>query len=226
MIISEEYNFLFVHIPKTAGSSVADAFRKYGRPRARPLSRSISRKLPIKESPSHAHFRVHDPARKIINKLSRPVFDSFLSFTVVRDPFEHAVSHYEYMKQFRIKSTARMVGKMSFTEYLQFRKTAPAWRVNIFARAPSQSAYVTDKNGNLLVKRVVRFENLAPELEQLSNDLKLPKFELRHVNKTKADKKPTADYYSKEALDLVRAIYEPDFDLFGYSTTPKWIESQ
>lgn len=217
MIISEKYKFIFIHIPKTAGLSVTDAFGKYGRPRGRSLWRSMSRRLPYREAPSLAHFRVHEPASKMISKLSRPVFDSFHSFSVIRNPFEHAVSHYEYMKQFRIKSTADKVSKMSFVEYLKYRQGTPIWNDTIFAKMPAQSYYLTDATGAVVVDRLVRFENLSAELEQLSVDLKLPDFALRHVNKTKADKKPTADYYTDEAEDLVRAIYEPDFDLAGYS---------
>jgi len=222
VIISEPYKFIFVHIPKTAGLSVTDAFGKYGRPRGRSIWRSASRRLPFQESPAKAHFRVHEAASKMVQKLTRPVFDEYLSFSVIRNPFEHAVSHYEYMKQFRIKSTAEKVGKMSFVEYLTYRQGTPFWNDTIFAKMPAQAYYLTDKSGDLLVKRFVRFESLASDLEQLSVDLKLPDFALRHVNKTKADKKPTAEYYTDEAYDLVRDIYAPDFDLLGYSRTPTW----
>ncbi len=217
MIISEQYNFIFVHIPKTAGLSVTDAFGKYGRPRGRTIWRSISRRMPYLESPSVAHFRVHEPAWKMIAKLSRPVFDGFLSFSVVRNPFDHAVSHYEYMKQFRIRSTADKVAGMSFREYLEYRMRPPFWNDTIFARMPDQSYYLTDRDGKLAVKRLVRFENLAEELEELSRDLELPDFSLRHVNKTKADRKPMRDYYDDETVGLVRRIYDRDFDLIGYS---------
>ena len=217
MIISEQYNFIFVHIPKTAGLSVTDAFGKYGRPRGRTIWRSISRRLPFHESPAIAHFRVHEPASKMISKLSRPVFDRFISFSVIRNPFDHAVSHYEYMKQFRIKSTADKVGLMSFQEYLEYRMRKPFWNDTIFARMPDQAYYLTDTSGKLAVKRLIRFEHLADELEALSRDLKLPDSALRHVNKTKAEKKPFADYYDDRTVEYVRRIYERDFDLLGYS---------
>lgn len=217
MIISEEYKFIFVHIPKTAGLSVTDAFGKYGRPRGRPLYRSISRRLPFLESPARAHFRVHEAASKMVAKLSRPVFDQFLSFSVIRNPFDHAVSHYEYMKQFRIKSTADKVAKLSFQDYLEYRMKAPFWNDTIFARMPSQSYYLCDAAGNLLVKRLIHFERLNEELEELSRDLALPDFNLRHVNKTKAARRPMQSYYDATTEDLVRRIYAPDFDLLGYS---------
>jgi Sulfotransferase family len=217
MILSEQYRFIFVHIPKTAGISVTEAFGKYGRSRGRPIWRSISRRLPFTESPAKAHFRVHEPASKMIRKLTRPVFDSYVSFSVVRNPFDHAISHYEYMKQFRIKPIARKVAGMSFHEYLDYRTRRPFWNDTIFAWMPDQSYYLNDTSGALAVRRLVRFENLKYELEVLSRDLSLPDFQLRHVNKTKAERRPMEQYYNSATEDLVRMIYDRDFDLLGYS---------
>ncbi|PSL19333.1 sulfotransferase family 2 domain-containing protein [Shimia abyssi] len=217
MIISEEYGFIFVHIPKTAGLSVTDAFGKYGRPKNRSVLRSLSRRLPFREKPAQAHFREHETASKMIAKLGRPVFDSFCSFSVVRNPFLHAVSHYEYMKQFRIASTAKKVGQMSFVEYLENRTKQPFWNQTIFSRLPDQTYFLTDDTGAVAVDHLIKFESLNSELEQLSQSLKLPEFKLQHVNKTKSQKKSLDSYYDEQAYNLVRQIYRRDFDLIGYS---------
>ncbi len=217
MIISEQYKFIFVHIPKTAGISVTDAFGKYASSRRRTIWRSFSRRLPFKEGPAKAHFQIHEPANKMISKLTRPVFDRYLSFSVVRNPFDHAVSHFEYMKQFRIRSIASKLSGMDFHEYLAYRTRRPFWNDTIFARMPDQSYYLTDASGALAVKRLIRFENLGEELEALSRELSLPNFQLRHVNKTKAERRPMEQYYNNETEDLVRMIYQRDFDLLGYS---------
>lgn len=219
MIISTQYKFIFVHIPKTAGLSVTDAFGRYGRGRVRTLLRSTLRRLPFRESPEQAHFRVHEPASKMIEKLGRDVFERFLSFSVVRNPFDHAVSHYEYMKQFRIRSTADKVGKMSFEEYLRYRMKPPFWNDTIFARLPDQMYFLVDESEQIVVDRLVRFENLSSELEALAAELRLPQFALNHVNKTrsKTASRPFQSYYDTGTIDLVRTIYARDFDGLGYS---------
>lgn len=219
MIISTQYKFIFVHIPKTAGMSVTDAFGKYGRAQGRNILRSISRRLPFKESPQKAHFRYHEPAQKMIDKLGRDVFDGFLSFSVIRNPFDHAVSHYEYMKQFRIKSTAEKVGQMGFEDYLAYRIKPPAGKDTIFARLPDQCYYLTDETGKIVVDRLVPFETLDASLTQLAEDLKLPDFGLRHINKTKSksEKRPFQSYYTAETEEMVRQIYAQDFAKLGYS---------
>jgi hypothetical protein len=219
VIISNEYRFIFVHIPKTAGLSVTDAFGKYGRKQSRSLLRSITRRLPLRESPERAHFREHDPAFVMIRKLGREAFERFLSFSVVRNPFDHAVSHYEYMKQFRIESTARKVGEMTFEEYLVYRMKAPLWNDTIFARLPDQTYFLTDRAGDIAVDRMIRFENLSMELHDLAQELQLPEFTLQHVNKTKSrsDKRPFQSYFDHTTEELVRQIYDRDFERFGYA---------
>lgn len=219
MILSTEHRFIFVHIPKTAGLSVTDAFGRYGRGNIRTIARSISRRFPLRESPERAHFRVHEPASKMIRKLGREVFEGFLSFSVVRNPFDHAVSHYEYMKQFRIARTAHKVGEMTFEQYLRYRMRPPFWNDTIFARLPDQSYFLTDTAGEVVVDRLIRFETLATELQELAEQLRLPEFNLRHVNKTKSksDKRPFQSYYDSITEDLVRQIYDRDFGLIGYS---------
>lgn len=219
MIISLSHRFIFVHIPKTAGLSMTDALDPFRRPRARTLARSISRRLPFVESPERAHFRVHEPASKIIAKLSRPVYDGFQSFSVVRDPFDHAVSHYEYMKQFRIRSTAIRVGQMSFEQYLDYRMKSPFWNDTIFARMPDQAYYLLDDQGELAVNRLLRFERLTEDFGGLVEDLGLTGARLRHVNKTKSksDRRPYLAYYDATTEEMVRTLYARDFDLFGYA---------
>lgn len=218
MILSLSHKFVFVHIPKTAGLAMTDALGRFGRGKVRTLARSLSRRLPFTEGPERAHFRVHEPARHMIAKLGRPVWDQFHSFSVVRDPFDHAVSHYEYMKQFRIRSTAARVGAMSFEEYLAYRMKPPFWNDTIFARMPDQSWYLTDAEGRMAVDRLIRFERLGADFARLVADLGLEGAELRHVNKTRAktDKRPFQSYYDATTEEMVRKIYARDFDLLGY----------
>ena len=114
MILSTSHRFIFVHVPKTAGWSMMDTLQPSARAKRRTLLRSLSRRLPITEPPESAHFHVHETAEAMISKPSRPVWDSAFSFAVVRDPFDHAVSNYEHLKQHRSASVARRFQQMSF----------------------------------------------------------------------------------------------------------------
>lgn len=218
MILSTRHRFLFVHIPKTAGTAMHVALAAHADPQPRPLLRRLSRHLPVVEAPGHAHFRIHDTAARIRAKLSPPVWDRFLSFAVVRHPYDHAVSHYEYMKQFRTRRIADQVRAMGFEEFLAWR-IRPKLDHRVFLTLPSQSHFVTDGTGTLLVSRILHFETLADEAAPLFAELGLPDPQLQRLNPTRNrnDGRSFYDYYDATTKAMVEAIYRPDFERFGYT---------
>lgn len=119
MILSTSHRFIFVHVPKTAGWSMMDTLKPYARDARRALMRSLTHRLPITYPPESARFHVRETAKAMIAKLSRLVSDSFFSFAVVREPFDHAVSHYEHLKQHRSASVARRFQQMSFEDCIR-----------------------------------------------------------------------------------------------------------
>ncbi len=219
MLLSLSHRFLFVHVPKTAGSSLHDTLLPYAVAPPRSLWRSLTRRLPVVESPGRAHFRIHDSAAMIRAKLSPAVWDGLLTFAVVRDPFEHAVSHFEYMKQYRSPRIAARFAQMPFADYLNYRLAPRRPWDRLFARLPDQAHFLTDTTGHLIVRRLLRFERLAEDYAALAEDLDLPVKELPRINPTRArsDRRPIASYYDTRTIDQVRRLHGRDFDLFGYS---------
>lgn len=221
MLLSPTHGFLFVHVPKTAGSAVSVALRKHARGKGpAPLWRRLSRHLPVVESPEHAHFRVHDTARTIIAKLSPEVYARFLSFSVVRNPFAHAVSHYEYMKQYRSPRVAARFAGMSLADCLRYRLAPRSPFDRTFARLPDQAHFLIDSAGEIAVNRVLRHERIAADFAALVAELDLPEVRLprRNVTRASAEGPPFQAYYDAETEGLVRRLYARDFALFGYDT--------
>lgn len=218
MLLSLSHRFLFVHVPKTAGSSLHNALLPVAVAPPRSLWRSFTRRLPVVETPEEAHFRIHDTAATIRAKLSPEVWDGLLTFAVVRDPFDHAVSHYEYMKQYRSARIARRFAAMSFREYLDYRLAPRRPWDRIFARLPDQSHFLTGAGGRLLVRRLLRFETLAEDFAALAAELDLPVRELPAVNRTRTrrEDRPFASYYDGETECLLKRLYARDFRVLGY----------
>lgn len=220
MIISIKHNFIFIHVPKTAGTAMTAALENFGTTPPRTVWRSIMRRLPIVEHPETVYLRKHETAAGVRKKLSPRVYEKFFRFSVVRNPFDHAVSHYEFMKQFRIPKIAAKVAAMSFSEYLRYRQKKPFWNDTFFARLPSQSHFLYDGGGNLLVNRLLHFENLAEDFASLTRELGFDVNSLPKINETisRADKRPWQSYYDSEATELALQLYAEDFRNFGYAT--------
>jgi len=225
LTVSPRHRFIFIHIPKTAGSAITEVVEPLARERRRTFWRRLSRKLPMRESPERAYFRSHDSAAKVRAKLGEEVWNSFATFAVVREPVDHAVSHFEFMKQFPSPRVAAKVAAMTFADYLVDRQRSPRPGRRIFSRMPDQAHYVTDVEGRIIVDRIIRLENLDAEVSDLLEGLGLGRLQLDRVNQTKArsPRRSVASYYDDPAtVEMVRDIYARDFTLFGYSSTPPW----
>ncbi|GAB4383938.1 sulfotransferase family 2 domain-containing protein [Albidovulum sp.] len=222
-MISLSHRFIFIHVPKTAGTALAEALQPYARPEPRTLWRRLLRRLPVQQPPDKAYFRQHDTAAEIRATLTPEVFDRFHSFGVVRNPFDHAISYYEFMKEYRRRRHARLARSMSFREHLEYRLAPRPFYHKPFLRLPNQSYYLCDAAGRVLVSQVLHYERLAEELPALTDRLGLPPVVLPVARKSrfrKADRS-IADYYGDPAtVDLARRLYAPDFENFGYSRDP------
>lgn len=226
LTISTSGEFIFVHIPKTAGSALTSRIEPVAVPRNPTSWRRLLRKLPLREAPDRAHFRAHDTARFVRARVGRDVWQSYTSFAVVRDPFDHAVSHYEFMKQFPSPKVAAEIAGMSFASYLRDRLKKPRPGRRIFARMPDQAHYVCDADGRVIVDHILHFETLDADFRALAPKLGLSDAPLDRVNPTKARDlaRDLASWYDDpDAAELVRRIYTRDFDLFGYSPKPAWL---
>lgn len=218
MILSTSHNFIFVHVPKTAGTAMMTALEPFGYSPKRTVWRSILRRLPVQQAPDKVYLRKHETAAWARRKLSPEVFDGFSRFAVVRNPYDHAVSHYEFMKQFRIPHIAEKIAAMPFSEYLRYRQKPPFWNDTFFARLPDQAHFIVDADGHSLVPRILRYETLADDFASVVADLGMGEVALPRINKTKSrsDKKPWQSYFDDETKGLAEQLYARDFDLFGY----------
>ena len=219
MLLSTSHNFIFVHVPKTAGTALTAALAPFSVTGTRTRVRRAIRWLPLREAPDSAYFRKHETAADIATKIGMQRFLGFQRFTVVRNPFDHAVSHYEYLKEFRNPKLGARFAAMGFDEYLAWRTTARGPLVPSFTVIPDQAHWLVDAQGQLLVNRVMRMETLAEDFATLTADLGLPGVKMQRINPTRAKQKgrPLDSYYNAATTEQVRVLYARDFDLFGYS---------
>ncbi len=219
MILSTSHNFLFVHVPKTAGTAMTAALEPFAVSGTRTIWRRALRRLPLREAPDRAYFRKHETAADMQRKMGSEAFAGFLKFAAVRNPFDHAVSHYEYLKEFRNPGLAARFAEMSFAQYLDWRMTRHGPFVPFFTVLPDQTHWLVDHSGRMLVDRVLRFETLAEDFAALTAELGLGAVAMARINPTraKAAGRRLDSYYDAGTLERVRRLYDRDFDLLGYA---------
>ena len=216
MIISHTKKFIYIHIYKTAGTSISKVLLPHARfvdkvssyyP-SKILIKIINFLFNLEENGNKwingAHK--HATAIEIKKYLDQKIFKEYYKFALVRHPMDWQVSLYEYIKNtpHRDQSLAQ---KITFKEF--------ALR-EIENKSPRQIDFLTE-NGIFIVDKFYKFENIDKELEKIFKILNISfkKNTMKHLNKSPRIKN-FYKYYDKELEKSVRDYYSEDFKRFGY----------
>lgn len=214
MLLSPRYKFLFVHIPKTGGTSIRVALRSYKwrDPYRLPLffcsrlSALFGHRLACK-LPRHA---------KVIaakEMLPREFFNSLFKFAFVRNPWDLQVSSFHHIRRER---PHLIKGLKTFEDFLKhkFDPQRP-YVFHLDVSIERQTDYLVDLDGSLLVDFVGRYERLADDFAEVCRRIGIRPSALPHKRKA-VDRKDYRVYYTDETAELVARHFQRDIQLFGY----------
>lgn len=190
---NRRHRAFFVHIPKTAGTSLYDA-----------LGMSP---LPY----------THAPAR-VLQRLYPEEYRTFRTFSVIRDPFDRFVSTFEFLRSGvtwpEQKAWAeQMIGTLSFRDFvLQLgRDRGYRNRVMSYNFFFSQHYFLSDRSGRIIVDELLRFEHLAEDFAALATTLGI-EGRLGHARASTRDQ-GTGRYFDGDTRDIIAGLYARDFSL-------------
>ncbi|MCC6912525.1 MAG: sulfotransferase family 2 domain-containing protein [Rhodospirillaceae bacterium] len=218
MILSTEKKFIFIHVPKAAGTSVHGALSHldifHGVRRGDAAARetcAAAHDLPA----GVAAFTQHTTAGAAIQVLGREVYESYYTFCFVRNPWDVAVSWFHYrLYNPQIDGHAEAGAAGAFEDYVRKVLAGPdgARRVGL------QYPYVTDAEGSLAMTFVGRHESLAGDFAAVTAALDLETLPLDHFNQSYHA--PWPSLYTPETFAIVAGLVARDAALFGYTADP------
>lgn len=197
---------IFVHIPKTAGNSIAKAYGNQG-------IKMWGHNLKVK---GYTRF----PESCIAINANRFSFISrhFLtSFCIVRNPWARTFSAYNYLQKGGLSVDDASDFDKYLSEYEDFNDFVLYGLSNASAHQVHfrpQLFWVASNDGVLMVDRVLKLENIELELNEFMMEVGIPSVELPKLNRSENDNYKRA--FSKEAIQKVREVYSKDIETFGY----------
>jgi hypothetical protein len=220
VIISHKYRFIFIKTRKTAGTSIELALRPHLGPDdvasllredrteategARNFRRSFRdyslydwRRFVMDQQ--RQDFKNHLPASRIRQMVSRDVWDSYFKFCVERDPFDKIISAHAW-----VTARRRMDGRPEQSLHEFLAGDISAWS--------DWESYT--ENNQIIVDRVLRYENLASELGEVCEQLGLPALSLTTAKSGhRKDTRPASELLGWHGMERVAEVFERELEI-------------
>jgi len=198
-MISHKHKFIFVHIPKTGGTSIMKALRPYG-------------------LLGEGHYTLSEIQNN--HNLTALQMKEYFKFAVVRNPWDIVASNYHYSRmkksfwhsedtsaKYPVHVDYDVASKIDFAQYVDLMiKNKLNHRFSML----SQSHFVDGDIDHLL-----RFEDLNSEFLRICERIGLPPISLEKANPSKHNHYST--HYDATTIELVRNYFKQDIERFNYS---------
>ena len=211
MIRSENGKFVFVHIQKSAGTSIESVLKN---------------NFPDSEM---WHGR-HGHAKAGIREIGQDKWDKYFSFAFVRNPWDRMVSWYAMIQEQANKLPLNehsgkklfqssfwnqvLLQSHDFGSFLQNCTEVVYDRGCEKSYAFNQLEYLTDESGELAVSFVGRFEDLAIDTSNVFDRLGIYAGSLQKRNTSRHGH--YRQYYNRATRELVAKRFQKDIEAFGY----------
>jgi hypothetical protein len=208
MIVSPGRGYVFVHIPKTGGTSMALALE------ARAMKDDIligdtpkarRRKGRLEGVRTAGRLWKHARLPDIVGLLPEAELARMFVFTMVRNPWDRMVSYYHWLRVQRFEHPAvRLAGELGFSAFLNHPGT--------------RASFAADRYGDYVrgaaAPVFVRLEHLAEDLGPVEAPLGF-RLEVPHANRSERPADWRACYSAADAA-LVGELCAEDVARFGY----------
>lgn len=140
----------------------------------------------------HCSYKHYEKNEKYLN---------YYYFTVVRNPYHRLISffyNHVSMKKYDINTWIEKFMRIQYTIQPQFN-------------------FLSDKEGNIKIDKILRYENLDKEIRKFFLD----KFNIKlgnipRINSSKAKVNYDSKIFTKKSLEIINEFYKKDFETFDY----------
>lgn len=216
MIVNNANRFLFIHVPKTAGTTVTRELSRFTTFRDVEVGGTRYGEKLQDMYAARFNLRKHSPAISIRAKAGPEVWRGYFVFAFARSPYARAYSLWKFLRKWKEGPHHALAENRSFEDFIVSDEVASG-AIDI---AKPQAHWLCDADRRLMdgidfVGRVERFdEDFSFILSTISRRPRVHQSEKRE--NASAEEGEWADELTPRAKAAIEAVYAPDFDLFGY----------
>lgn len=196
-MICHKHKFIFVHIPKCAGTSIESMYNVWS-------DKNTEEKYYVGKHRQHYFL---DTILK-----THPECTDYYKFTFVRNPYSRILSEYTYIKK-TMHNGAHFASDQKFD--LTFKDFCLDLTNNMKKYCyPYHETRAIDYFTGTKFNYVGRMENLQRDFSIICKHIGLPVRSVPHVNETRHEH--YTEYYDDQTREIVAKHYAEDINFFGY----------
>ena len=203
MILSDKHRFVFIHIPKTGGSSVTWNLRKEIN-----NLRGVDIDSVQPKKGWQGLFHVNGQHSGYLeNEAFFREQRGYYSFCFVRNPWSLAFSWFMALS----RSSTTTITPENFKKFLF---SPPASHAGLMNRL--QTSYICNREGLIMMNYVAHYEQFDSEFDTLIKRLEIPGCENERQNVANPNRLDYQDFYDIEGRDFIAHRYQLDIQNFSY----------
>lgn len=212
MILSHGRRYIFIHIPKTGGTSLALALEARAMkddmmlgdtPKARKRRRRLS------GVSTSGRLWKHATLADLDGLVSLAELDGLFAFTLVRNPWDRVVSYYHWLQDQSFDHPA-----VALAQSLAFEPFTLHPQIRASLKATPARHYMTDTDGRERAQLYIRLEHFKTDAAPLWDHLGFA-LELPHENKSERAR-DYSGYYSPKSRQAIADACAEDIARFNY----------
>lgn len=216
MIVNNSHRFLFVHVPKAAGTSVTKELSRFTTFRDVEVGGTRYGEKVQDMYAARFDLRKHATAAAIRAKAGPEVWRGYFVFAFARNPYARAYSIYRFLLKWKDGPYHALVSPLSFEDFI----TSAMLRGGEIEIARPQAHWLSDAQGDIMpgfdfIGRLERFDEDFSFILSTIQRRPTPYRSLSRANAS-AEVDEWRDVLTPAARQAIEEVYAKDFALFGY----------
>jgi len=198
--------FWFIDVPRTSSTSIRYSLGSQFGP-AYGKNNVIEAKYRTEQT-----FEDHSTAMQMREVFGHEIWSNLFTFSIVRNPFDRAFSLYNFLEK------RNKIPGWSFKYFISILGETGDVKLVLKSNIHRYSAadFLSDKQGNIIVSFVGKFENREQDLKKIASKIGVESLGEALLQKASPKKYHYSEFYDQEMKDIIYKRFRKDIELFEY----------